>query len=154
MSSDRETTPQDRLVASRQIILQLMNARGGNPASAYEHIELDSDTGESVRKPETGKWQRTQQAIRVWWHDHPAHLAVEMGKPLLGRYAKEEPLKLLGISAAAGAVIALLRPWRLISVTGLAVAALKSSHVSGLVLSLLTTPPATPKQNNKQNDYN
>lgn len=67
---------------------------------------------------------------------------------MLGKYAKEEPLKLLGISVIAGAAIALLKPWRLISVTGLGIAALKSSQASGLLLSLLTTPPETSKQDN------
>lgn len=150
MTSDSDITPQDRLAASRQTILNLMNARGENPASSYEHIELGSNSGKPVTKlrPATSKWQMIQRAMRVWWHNHPANLALEVGRPVLGKYAKEEPLKLLGISAAAGAAIALLKPWRLISVTGLGVAALKSSQVSGLLLSLLTTPPETSTQDN------
>ena len=148
MTSDREPTPQDRLAASRKTILQLMNARGEHPASSYEHIEFGNNSGESASKSETSKWQLIQQAIRIWWHNHPAHLALEIGKPVLGKYAEEEPFKLLGISAATGAAIALSKPWRLISMTGLAVATLKSSQVSGLLLSLLTTPPDTSKQDN------
>lgn len=150
MTRDADLTPQDRLKASRQTILQLMNARGENSPSSYEYIEPGSHSGKPATKlrPAVSKWQVVQRAIRVWWHNHPANLALEVSRPVLGKYAKEEPLKLLGISVIAGAAIALLKPWRLISVTGLGVAALKSSQASGLLLSLLTTPPETSKQDN------
>jgi hypothetical protein len=52
-------------------------------------------------------------------------------------YAKDQPVKLLGIAAATGAALVVLRPWRLISLTGVALALIKSTQVSGIVQSLI-----------------
>ena len=43
------------------------------------------------------------------------------------------------VTAAAGAVVFLLRPWKLISVTGVLVALVKSPQMAGLVMSALST---------------
>lgn len=98
--------------------------------------------------PSRSAWRMVQRALRVWWHHHPAQLALELGKPVLRKYAQEKPLQLLGMSAAAGAAIVLLKPWRLVSVTSLAMTAIKSSQVSGVLLSLLTTQPIQPRTKN------
>ena len=76
--------------------------------------------------------------------------ALDVAKPLLGKYAEEKPFQLLGVAAAAGAAVVLLRPWRLVSLTGLTVTALKSSQFSRLLLSLLSThrEPPTPDNHN------
>ena len=56
-------------------------------------------------------------------------------------------MQLLGIAAAAGAAVVLIRPWRLVSMTSLLLATLKSSQVSALALALLSSPNTrTPKQ--------
>ena len=57
---------------------------------------------------------------------------------MLETYARRKPLQFLGIAAAAGAVIVVARPWRLISATGLVMALLKSSQLSGLVMSAMS----------------
>lgn len=145
-SNNREPTPQERLAASRQTILRLMNARGephrGEPQSGPgEQAFIGHSPDMPATAPSRSAWQTVQRALRVWWYNHPAQLALELGKPVLSRYAQEKPLQLLGISAAAGVAIVLLKPWRLVSVTSLAMAAIKSSQVSGVLLSLLTTQP-------------
>ena len=65
-------------------------------------------------------------------------MAVEFAQPVVARYAQENPLKLLGIAAGIGAAAVVLKPWRLISVGGLLLAALKSSELSGALLSMLS----------------
>ena len=92
-------------------------------------------------------WQTVKRAVRLWWQHHPAQLAVDVAKPVLDTYAREKPLQLLGIAAGVGAAAVLVRPWRLVSVTGLFLAAVKSTEFSGLLLSLLSTKsePATQK---------
>jgi len=77
-------------------------------------------------------------ALKTWWRHHPAHMALELATPVLSGYARRKPLQFLGIAAAAGAVILVARPWKLISATGLLMAVLKSSQVTGLVLSAMS----------------
>lgn len=146
-----EPTPQQRLAASRQAILKTMRSRGdpraGPHAQAFLDDSLDTPTFDSSRST----WRTIQHAIRVWWYNHPAQMALELGKPVLDNYAQEKPLQLLGISAATGAAFVLLKPWRLVSMTGLAIAAIKYSNVSGFVVSLLTTRPHGPTPPHKNN---
>lgn len=72
-----------------------------------------------------------------WWRHHPAHTALELATPVLSSYAARKPFQYLGIAALAGAVIAVARPWRLVSMTGLLVAVLKSSQLSSVVMSAM-----------------
>ena len=123
-----------------------MNARGEPHAGPREQVFLDNSPDMSTTAPSRSAWQTVRRALRVWWYNHPAQLALELGKPVLNKYAQEKPLQLLGISAAVGAAIILLKPWRLVSMTSLAVAAVKSSQVSGILLSLLTTQPHSTTQ--------
>ncbi|MFS2050399.1 hypothetical protein ACEN8K_15905, partial [Variovorax sp. CT11-76] len=79
-----------------------------------------------------------------WWRRHPAHAAGQLARPLLERYARKEPAKLMAIAAATGAVVVLVRPWRLLSVTAVLAAVLKTSDLADIVNTLMqqkTTPP-------------
>jgi hypothetical protein len=57
------------------------------------------------------------------------------------KYAQDHPLKLVGAAAAVGAVMVIAKPWRLISVTGVLIAAMRSTQMSSLVASFLTSRP-------------
>jgi hypothetical protein len=79
-----------------------------------------------------------------WWRRHPAHAAGQLARPLLERYARKEPAKLMAIAAATGAVLVLVKPWRLLSTTAVLAAVLKTSDVADLVTTLMqktTSPP-------------
>jgi hypothetical protein len=65
-------------------------------------------------------------------------MAVEIATPLMQAYARRKPVQLLAISLAAGAALTFARPWRLISLTTLVVALLKSSHLPSVLLSALS----------------
>ena len=71
-------------------------------------------------------------------------VAVDIGRPFLNNYAHDKPLQLLGIAAGAGAAAVLVKPWRLVSVTGLALALFKSPKLSHSLLLLL--PGRSAKQ--------
>lgn len=150
MTSSSETTPQERLAASRKAILRNMNADHLSPVPAGRRVGLGDAPEDEAGKPTGSMWQSISRAVRVWWQHHPAQLALDVAKPLLGKYAKDKPFQLLGVAAAAGAAVVLLRPWRLVSLTGLTVTALKSSQFSRLLLSLLSThrEPPTPDNHN------
>lgn len=128
-------TAQQRLANSRQAIVRQMGKE-----SPQQHLTDDpaTYTDESSIDTSAGTWALTKQVAGAWWRGHPARLAVDFAKPVFQTYAQENPLKLLGISAGIGAAAVVLRPWRLISVTGLLLAALKSSEISGAVHSMLS----------------
>lgn len=88
--------------------------------------------------PGAGWLGRLQHALRMWWRYHPAHMAVDVAAPVMHAYARRHPGKLLAISAGIGAVVVFLRPWKLVSLTTIAVALVKSSQLSNVVLSALS----------------
>lgn len=79
------------------------------------------------------------RAVRAWWRNHPVSVALDVAKPVVGRYAEAHPFKLLVVAAAVGAAAVVIRPWRLVSVGGLALAAVKSAAVPGVLMSLFSS---------------
>ncbi|OOG41149.1 hypothetical protein [Polaromonas sp. A23] len=132
MDSSHTPSIQDRLSQTRQAIVRQMRHEN---LDAVEHDEQDANEREIDASAST--WHLAKQAAGAWWQNHPAHLAVTFAKPAMHTLAEERPLKLLGISAGLGAAVIVLRPWRLISLTGLVLAALRSSELAGFANSLL-----------------
>ena len=135
MPSTTEPTPQQRLAASRKAIVRHM-AHEADASGPGDGRRADGSAG--AASPSGGTWGFLKHTLSSWWHHHPASMAAELAQPVVARYAQENPLKLLGIAAAVGAAAVVLRPWRLISVGGLLLAALKSSELSAAVLSMLS----------------
>ena len=134
----------DKLARSRQAILEHIakRERRHDPREAppehyddpYAAFAAYDDTDDIGR----GWFGRLQHAVRTWWHYHPASMAAELATPMMRSYARRKPLQLLAISAAAGAALTFLRPWRLISLTTLVVAVLKSSQLSHLLMAAMS----------------
>ncbi len=101
---------------------------GNDPASRKER---------RARRIFNGRFEALGEAGAAYWKHHPLRLALELATPTLSRFAQQRPVTFLAASAAAGAVIYLARPWRLISVTGLALAALRSPQISGALISAM-----------------
>lgn len=138
-------TPQERLALSRKAIFKHMNRHERDHGDESDlHAQESSARAPSKRGP----LGALTQAVRVWWFRHPASSAVELARPLLDDYARAHPFKLLGASAGLGAAAVLVRPWRMVSIGGLLVAAIKSSGLSGVLFSLLTNR-SEPSQNNQ-----
>lgn len=144
-------SPQNRLAASRKaLVRQMTRADGriddephdGSNGSARSSADRNQNTERS------GAWQVFTQAVGAWWQHHPVQVAVDIGRPFLNNYARDKPVQLLGIAAGVGAAMILIKPWRLVSMTGLAVAALKSTRLSSTLLSIL--PRAAPTQYSRQ----
>lgn len=139
-------TPQERLANSRKAIVRHMSR------DKLDHNET-RDTGEPDAPDDAaqfgggGTWGVVKHALKSWWRYHPVSVAFDLARPMLGRYAEEKPLQLLGVAAAAGAAAVVLRPWRLVSLGGLLVAALKSSELSGTVLAMLSGAHQTSDKN-------
>jgi hypothetical protein len=128
---------QQRLAASRQAIVRDMNREQDPDTGAPALEDNHEDIIESGIDASSGSWDLVKQVACSWWRSHPAHLALDVAKPMMQGYAQDQPVKLLGIAAATGAALVVLRPWRLISLTGLGLALIKSTEVSGIVQSLM-----------------
>ena len=138
-------TPGERLAISRKAIFCCMTR------SNYEDSGPRPDgAGEGFEPRPAGSLGRLWRALRrttlVWWRSHPAHLAAELVHPVLGQYARTHPLALRGGAAALGAVVVLVRPWRLIPVTGLLMAALKSKAFTHFMASVLMPDPGRDRR--------
>ena len=134
----------DKLARSRQAILEHIARRQRRHDPREEPVDGYDDPYSAFAAEEEpydggGGWfGRLQHAVRTWWRYHPAHMAVELTTPLMRSYARRKPVQLLAISAAAGAALTFARPWRLISLTTLVVAVLKSSQLSHLLMAAMS----------------
>lgn len=155
MAIDRSSlTPQQRLAISRRALFNQIdsasehdatpagNSRSAATASAYAEASGGSPS-HVLRKKKRGlldglPWLSVAQSFGArWWRRHPANAVVQLAQPLLQRYARKQPGKLIAIAAGTGAVIMLVKPWRLLSVTALVAAVLKTSDVADMVTTLM-----------------
>jgi hypothetical protein len=100
-----------------------------------------SDTAQDDETPApsgSGWFSVARHSVRAWWEFHPVRVVGVIAEPVLAEYARRRPLKLVSIAAGIGAAVVVTRPWRMVSLGGLAVAALKSSQVSNFALSFLS----------------
>jgi len=135
-----ELTPQERLAISRKAIVRHMNRHHRDVEERFDsEIDETSQNGSETASSDNGVLGKVRYAARMWWHRHPASAAVELATPLLGDYASVHPFKLLGISAAAGAALVIVRPWRMMSASALLVAAVKSSGLSNTLFTMLSS---------------
>jgi len=136
----------DKLARTRLAIVQHLHdrerrhVRKDRPAPAHETgFELPPDEDDYEPLPPGSNWfQKATHAVRTWWRYHPAQMAVQIASPILQSYARRRPAQMIGISLALGAVVMFVRPWKLVSITGILFAILKSSQVSSLLLSALS----------------
>lgn len=137
----------DRLARSRLAIIEQVQRKDrrydGNRerehARAQQRERGEPETGYDHKEDGIAGWfGGLMHALGTWWRHHPAHMGVELATPILSVYAHRKPIQFLGIAAALGAVVVVVRPWRLITVGGLLAAVLKSSQVSGLLMAALS----------------
>ena len=140
-------SPQARLAASREaLVKQMAHDDGWSDDDRPRDFSDPAQAADTRRKTQpTNTLQVIRQALMAWWQHHPAQIAIDIGRPFLSNYARDRPFQLLGIAVCAGVAAAVVRPWRLVSVTGLAVAALKSTRLSSTLLSLI--PRAASRSN-------
>jgi hypothetical protein len=133
----------DRLAKTRLAIIEQIHRRERRPerrgSAAAEPDGLNGDAGWEASGSGPASWfASAKRAATSWWRQHPAHLGLELATPALSEYAGRKPVQFLAIAAAVGAVAMIVRPWRLISATGLVMALLKSSQLSGLIMSAMS----------------
>jgi hypothetical protein len=142
----------DKLARSRQAILAhiAQRQRKHDPREEFEgHGFAPNDEGlhDDGPDPASGWFGHLAYALRTWWRYHPAHMVVELASPLMRSYARRKPVQMLGIAFATGAVLTLARPWKLISLTTIIVALLKSSQLSHLMTAAMSAADYRKDQN-------
>ncbi len=135
-------TPAQRLKASRHAIsahLQGQGARRSARSAQPDGTPNNNNDDGDARAPSSGPtwWRIARHTLRAWWHNHPAYSAALIAEPVLTRYVRERPLQVVGIAAAVGAAVVVIKPWRLISVGAVVAATLKSQDITRLMMSLM-----------------
>jgi CO/xanthine dehydrogenase Mo-binding subunit len=135
----------DKLARSRQAILEHVARRHRKHDPRMEPADDDladanayaayADDGPD---PGAGWFRHLTHVVRTWWRYHPAHMVVELATPMMRGYARRKPMQLLGISLAVGAALTFARPWKVISITTILVALLKSSQMSHLFTAAMS----------------
>ena len=143
-------SPQERLAVSRKALVRHMS-HDTRPEVREDESRVDANGSDRSDEPPSARASRSvvfsgtlgllKRGLLTWWRHHPAHFAVSVAQPVLGRYARQNPFRLLAISAGVGAALVVLKPWRLVSMGGIALATLKSSEFSGLLMSVLSSVP-------------
>lgn len=146
MPAERESlTPQERLAISRRALVAQLQGR--------EHRAYDSDLADETAAQQTERetiidrvaWASVaRNVVQRWWRRHPANAAGQLARPLIERYAREQPVKLIAAAAGTGALVVLIRPWRLLSITAVLAAVLKTSDVADLVTTMMQKSPNSP----------
>ncbi|MDB5881922.1 MAG: hypothetical protein JWP43_1800 [Ramlibacter sp.] len=143
----------DKLARTRLAIVEHIHRRERHP-ERRENLDSEDEAqhegaGRSWARSGPASWfTGLKRAAGGWWQQHPARFALELATPALSDYAGRKPVQFLAIAAAVGAVAVVARPWRLISATGLLMAVLKSSQLSGLVMSAMSASdePGEPRR--------
>lgn len=128
-------TAQQRLAISRRALVNQL--QGAQPATARA---TEPYTGRPHRMGFLDRFPLVSMARKVgerWWRRHPASAVGHLAQPLLERYAREQPFKLVAAAAAVGALAVLVKPWRLLTATTVIAAVLKTSDVADVVNTLL-----------------
>ncbi len=141
---DRDAlTPQQRLALSRRA---LFRQPAPVPDEAYD-APLEAAEASALRTGHSTAsafslhdlpWLDMSRSVAVrWWRRHPANAACQLARPVLQRFAEERPGRLMAVAAGTGALVVLVKPWRLLSVTAVLAMLLKTSDVADMVTTLM-----------------
>jgi hypothetical protein len=146
MADQRISSPpaKERLAASRAALLAELS---GDAAARQDPHPVDDKA--SAAKPSgwlaAVPWLPLGRRMAArWWRRHPANAVLQLARPALERRAREQPAQLMLTAAATGALLVVVRPWRLLSATALLAMVLKTSDVADVVTSLMHKKNPTP----------
>lgn len=126
-------TPQQRLAYSRRALMHQL--QGGDQDDMEPHLTQPPRHDGMARR---FSWASIGGNVMArWWRRHPANAVGQLARPVLDRYARKEPVKLMTAAAATGALVVLIKPWRLLSITAVIAAVLKTSDVADIVTTLM-----------------
>jgi ElaB/YqjD/DUF883 family membrane-anchored ribosome-binding protein len=140
-------TPEQRLAANRKRLVSFMMQ--GHEAASNQEAAPSSRSADPASARKNAALQTVVHTAKAWWRHHPAKMALEIAEPVLDQYAKNRPYQMLGIAAAVGAATVLVRPWRLVSLTSVLLATIKSSGLANVLLAAVRSQPRQGQRKDK-----
>ncbi len=125
--------------AVEQAQARLARTRLALLAQMRRHAPPQRESGVQPSGQEDSLWA----VLRRWWQDHPASGVLELVAPALQGCARAYPGRTLALAAGLGAALVLLRPWRLLPLTALALTAARSMPVAELLTAWLAQAKRT-----------
>jgi hypothetical protein len=135
-------TPQQRLAVSRRALFGHLDRAIEHDESLHAHENTEANTNRTTQRKQgilAGlPWLAVAQSFgERWWRRHPANAVSQLARPMLQRYARKQPVKLVAMAAGTGALLVVIKPWRLLSVTAIVASVLKTSDVADMVTTLM-----------------
>lgn len=130
-------TPKQKLALSRAELLDAMGYVDIAPGdTAAPHLV-------STRAPraDAPPYPTSRRGVLArWWSRHPLNSAVDLGRPFLEDMARRQPGKLVACGAGAGALLMVIKPWKLLSLATLLSLAFRTSDLTGLIAGAFSGP--------------
>ena len=131
-------TPKQKLASSRAALLAAMGYRTLDNEAGSQTVALAEEQGRIRGAPSSGSQERFERSVLGrWWRRSHWSTVAEVGRPFLQHYASRHPAKLIAYAAGTGALIVLVKPWRLLSLGMIVGALLRSTDVSGFLSDCL-----------------
>ena len=124
-----------KLALSRAELLAAMGYKEvleGPVQERIEPLQPNPTVPDSVR---LGSTRFALTWLSKWWQRHPARDVVELALPLVEHYGQAHPGRLVAYGAGAGALLVLLKPWRLLS----------AMAIAGLLFKTLASRSGSPR---------
>lgn len=80
----------------------------------------------------------SDSVVGSWWRRSHFSSVVELSEPFLEDYARRHPGRLVAYGAGTGALLWILKPWRLLSVATVVGLVFKSSNVTGMLADVMS----------------
>ncbi len=135
-------TPKQKLALSRAELLEAMGYHDIAPSDAVAP-QLVSTREVSGGVPPPRPTTRRGVLAR-WWSRHPLNSAVDLGRPFLEHMAERQPGRLMAYGAGTGALLMVIKPWKLLSLATVLSLAFRTSDLTGLIAGAFSTHDDEP----------
>lgn len=125
-------TPKQKLALSRAELLAAMGYQAVTPSEAIAPQHMAAQRLHDMAAPAPRRASRRGVLAR-WWARHPLNSAVDLGRPFLEEMARRQPGRLMAYGAGTGALLMVIKPWKLLSLATLLSLAFRTSDLTGLI---------------------
>lgn len=118
--TDGPLTAKMKLAQSRAELLAAMGYREVLEGQVEERIEPLEPGAAAIASSRSKPMRFALPLLSKWWQGHPARNVVDLTLPLLEHYGQTHPGRLVAYGAGTGALLVILKPWRLLSAVTIA----------------------------------
>lgn len=130
-------TPKQKLALSRAELLEAMGYHDIAPSDAMAPQLVSTRESRSGTPPPRPTTRRG--VLARWWSRHPLNSAVDLGRPFLENMAERQPGRLMAYGAGTGALLMVIKPWKLLSLATILSLAFRTSDLTGLIAGAFST---------------